>query len=151
MLAAKELQKHLAPYFARRREILLAYLFGSTAQGRTHKLSDIDIALLVDEKKFKVLDAREPYGYKAFMMAELMGLLHTNAIDLVLLHEASPLLANEVISQGDILFCRYEPTRIDFEVRTKHRYIDTEPLRRIKQEYLYERIRGGRFSQVRLP
>jgi len=144
------LQAELNPFFLRRREILLAYLFGSTAQGRTHKRSDIDIALLVDEQKFKRLDAQKPYGYKAFMIAELMGLLCTNAIDLVLLHEASPLLAHEVISKGKILFCRDRDEGIlsDFEIQIKHRYLDTKKLRRIQAHYLHKRIQTGQYSKL---
>lgn len=106
MLTAEAIKRELAPYFARRREVLLTYLFGSAAQGRVNKLSDIDIALLVDEKKFKKLDAQESYGYKAAVIADLMGLLHTNEIDLVLLHEAPPLLAYQVVKHGIVLFCR---------------------------------------------
>lgn len=142
------IRAQLAPYFAQRKEILLAYLFGSAAQGRVNKLSDIDIALLVDEKRFKNLDAKEPYGYKAAVIADLMGLLHKNEIDLVLLHEAPPLLANEVISDGRLLFCRDEDLRITFEVSVKHKYVDTLPLREIKRQYLYERIERGTFSRL---
>lgn len=151
MLTPGTIKRRLAPYFARRREVLLAYLFGSVAQGRMNKLSDIDIALLVDEKKFKKLDAKEPYGYKAAMIANLMGLLHKNEIDLVLLHEAPPLLAHEVIRTGTLLFYRNENERIAFEVQTKKNYLDTKPLREIKRHYLYERIARGDFSEVTLP
>lgn len=151
MLTVKAIKRKLAPYFARRREILLAYLFGSVAQGRANSLSDVDIALLVDEEKFNELDAKKPYGYKAAVIADLIGLLQANEIDLVLLHEAPPLLANEVISEGSLLFCRDEDVRIAFEVSVKHRYIDTKPLRQIKRQYLYERIDRGEFSKARLP
>ncbi len=150
MLTVKAIKRNLAPYFACRSEILLAYLFGSVAQGRSNRLSDIDIALLVD-KEFNELDAKKPYGYKASVIADLMGLLQVNKIDLVLLHEAPPLLANEVISEGSLLFCRDEDVRIAFEVSAKHRYIDTKPLRQIKRQYLYERIDRDEFSKVRLP
>lgn len=150
MLTVKAIKRNLAPYFACRCEILLAYLFGSVAQGRSNRLSDIDIALLVD-KEFNELDAKKPYGYKAAVIADLMGLLQVNKIDLVLLHEAPPLLANEVISEGSLLFCRDEDVRIAFEVSAKHRYIDTKPLRQIKRQYLYERIDRDEFSKVRLP
>jgi len=141
----REIRKRLSPHFVRRKEILLEYLFSSMAQGCVNKLSDI--ALLVDEQKFKKLDARAPYGYKAAVITDLMGLLHTNEIDLVLLHEALPLLANEVISGGYLLFCRDEDQRIAFEVSVKHRYVDTKPLREIKRQYLYERIERGTFSK----
>lgn len=148
MLKAEAIKSKLAPYFAGQGEILLAYLFGSAAQGRMNRLSDIDIALLVDKEKFKELDIGRPYGYKAAMIAGLMGLLRTDDIDLVLLHQAPPLLANEVISEGSLLFCRDEDLRIAFEVAVKHRYIDTKPLRQIKRQYLYERIEQGTFSKL---
>lgn len=148
MLTAEAIKRQLAPYFVRRSEILLAYLFGSAARGRTNKLSDLDIALLVDERKLRKLDAKEPYGYKAAVIADLMGLLHKNEIDLILLHEAPPLLANEVISDGRLLFCRDEDLRITFEVTVKHRYVDTRPLREIKRQYIYERIEQGTFSKL---
>jgi predicted nucleotidyltransferase len=98
LVSTTEIHRALAPYFARRREVSVAYLFGSAAQRRTHKLSDIDIALLVDEKKLKKLDAQEPYGYKAAVITDLMALLHTHQIDLVLLHEVPPLLAYKSIT-----------------------------------------------------
>lgn len=74
MLTVETIGDKLVPYCASRREVLLAYLFGSVAQGRTNRLSDIDIALLVDEEEFEKLDAQEPYGYKAAAIADLMGL-----------------------------------------------------------------------------
>lgn len=151
MLALEGIKDKLAPYFAQRGEVLLAYLFGSAAQGRTNKLSDIDIALLVDEEKFKRIDVQEPYGYKATVIADLMALLNTCEIDLVLLHEATPLLANEVISDGYLLFSRDEELRIAFEASVKHRYVDTKPLREIKRMYLYRRIERDEFSKIRLP
>jgi hypothetical protein len=149
MASAEKIGKKLGPYFAQRKEILLAYLFGSLAQNRANRLSDIDIALLVDEKNYERLNTEQPYGYKATVIADLMGLLQTNEIDLTLLHEAPPLLTNEVISEGSLLFCRDEDVRINFEVTAKHKYIDTKPLRRIKRQYLYDRIDRDEFSNVR--
>jgi hypothetical protein len=146
----EQLQAHLNLFFERRREILLAYLFGSCAKDRTNKLSDIDIALLVDNQKFRRLDAQKPYGYKAFVIAELMGLLGTNAIDLVLLHEATPLLAHEVVSKGKLLFCRAGENRMRsaFEIQTKYRYFDTKKLRQIQAYYLHKRIQTGQYGKA---
>ena len=140
MLTVKAIKRKLAPYFARRREILLAYLFGSVAQGHANKLSDVDIALLVDEEKFSELEAKKPYGYKAAVIADLMGLLQSNAIDLFLLHEAPPLLANVVISEVSLLFCRDADLIFSFQFSFILMYIDTNPLRPINLHYLYFRI-----------
>jgi hypothetical protein len=147
----EEIRTKLQAFFATRPEVRLAYLFGSAARGRMNKQSDVDIAVLLDEELYKTLDKKEPYGYKAALIVELMGVLHTNEIDLVVLGEAPPLLAHEVICTGIVVFCRDERERIAFEVQTKKRYLDTKPLREIKRRYLYERIEQGRFSEVKLP
>jgi len=147
----EEIQVSLQGFFATRLEVRLAYLFGSLVRGRSNKLSDIDIAVLLDEERYRALDEKEPYGYKAALIADLMGMLHTNEVDLVVLNEAPPLLAHEVIRTGVVVFCRDERERIAFEVHTKKRYLDTKPLREIKRHYLYQRIDQGKFSEVRLP
>lgn len=148
MLTYEGIAERLASLFARRREVIAAYLFGSLVRGHVHRESDVDIALLVDEGEFAKLDRAEPYGYKARMIAELGRALETDKIDLVLLHQAPPLLANEVISKGKLLFSRDEEARHKFEVAAKLRYLDTKPLREIKRHYLYERTQRGEFSKV---
>ena len=138
----------LAEYLRSRPEILLAYLFGSAAEGRTHSLSDLDIAVLVDQERFRELDASAPWGYQASLTAELMGILQRNDVDLVLLHRAPPLLAREVIRFGRLLYCRDTLTRIVFEVQVHQEYLDTRHLREIQRSYLYEAARTGQFGRV---
>lgn len=137
----------LAEYLRSRPEILLAYLFGSVAEDRTHSLSDLDIAVLVDQERFRQLDSSTPWGYQASLAAELMGILQRNDVDLVLLHRASPLLAREVVRFGRLLYCRDARTRIAFEVRVHQEYLDTQHLREIQRSYLYEAARTGRFGR----
>ena len=146
-----EIRDKLQAFLATRPEVRLAYLFGSRVRGRSNKLSDVDIAVLLDEERYCALDEKEPYGYKAALIADLIGVLHKNEIDLVVLNGAPPLLAHEVIRTGVVVFCRDERERIAFEVYTKKRYLDTKPLRTIKRRYLYERIDKGKFSEVKLP
>ena len=101
-------------FFESRPEIDVAFLFGSMATGRNNALSDIDIALLVDRDKIR--DEEYPYGYKAHVLADLIGLLKTNDVDLVLLDEAGTLLKHRVLYFGKLLFCRNETRRIRFQV-----------------------------------
>ncbi|MFQ5825102.1 MAG: nucleotidyltransferase domain-containing protein, partial [bacterium] len=86
-------------------------------------------------------------GYQAAVMTDLMGLFHTNDIDVVILNRATPLLANEVVKNGIVLFCRDEEARIRFEVRTLQKYVDTKPLREIQRYYLMERIKHGTLTR----
>jgi len=142
-------QGEVTPLFGQRPEAVAAYLFGSAAGGHVHAESDIDIALLIEKGTAEELDRIEPYDYKASVIAELSQALGTDKIDLVLLHQAPPFLANEVISRGKLLFSRDEEARLDFEVSAKLRYLDTKPLREIKRRYLYERTQRDEFSKVK--
>ena len=139
----------LTAYLRARPEILLAYLFGSVAAGRSHSLSDIDIAVLVNEAEFQVLDARMPWGYQAFLSAELAGVLHRDDVDLVLLHCAPPLLGHQVVRFGTVLLSRDEEIRVSFEVRVHQDYLDTKYLREVQGGYLYKTIKQGRFGRPR--
>jgi hypothetical protein len=116
----------------------LGYLFGSAARGFERRDSDLDVAILLDEKvpehRFGEIRLR--------LLTHLVGLTHTNDVDLVILNIAPPLLAFEVISSGR-LFLGSEPDRVRFEVRSIKHYIDTRPLRDRSAASLMERIRLG--------
>ena len=76
------------------------------------------------------------------MTAELMQLLGRNEIDVVLLHEASPLLCKEILRKGRLLYAGSGYNRIGMEKQIMDRYLDTAPLRTIKERYLKHRYLG---------
>lgn len=128
----------LRRFFSRKREVEFAYLFGSLAKGKNNKLSDIDIAVYVDEN---IVNKKSySFGYEASLIADLMDELHTNDIDVVLLNRATPLLAHRVIRDGIVLCSKNDPKRINFQVHSLQQYIDTEKIRHIKEKYLRERL-----------
>ena len=65
-------------------------------------------------------------------------------VDLVVLNDAPPLLAHEVVATGTCLVCRDEDERARFVARTVFRYVDTAHLRRIQRTYLRERTEARR-------
>jgi len=140
------MKKLLEKFFSKRKEIKFAYLFGSLAKGKNNKLSDIDIAVFVDKKL--IYEKKHSYGYKASLITDLMSELNTDKIDLVILNEATPLLAHRVIRDGILIYCKDDRARINFQVRTIHEYIDTEKIRRIQEKYLKERIYSGKFARL---
>jgi hypothetical protein len=117
----KEIENNVGKYFSTRPEINVGYLFGSTAKGEESKLSDIDIAILVDEEK---LPKELSYRYKANVITELMKVLRTEKVDLVILNESPLFLCFRVIHDGVILYSDNEKKRIDFEVKIMRRYLD---------------------------
>ena len=97
-----ELQARLTRALEPRAEILDAYLFGSRARGDAGALSDIDVAVYIDED----LAEPGPYGYDAELITDLMSELGTNDIDVVLLNRAPPLLYHRVLRDGKLLVTR---------------------------------------------
>ncbi len=116
------IKETLNNYFKDRKEILFAYIFGSVATGTCNKLSDIDIAIFIDERKIDEKDYR--YGYQAEVMTDLMDILKTNKIDLVVLNYAAALLKHRVIYYGKLIYSKNESQRIRFEVDSINKYFE---------------------------
>jgi hypothetical protein len=79
--------------------VKLAYLFGSVAEGKEGKLSDLDLAVFLDES----LSKKERFNQQLTLVSELTGLLKTDRIDLVIMNDAPLLLNYNIIKHGKIL------------------------------------------------
>lgn len=123
----KQIREFLAQYFQKNRpEIETAYIFGSIAQGTSNLLSDIDIAVILDEKQ---IDERlYSYGYKAGLLADLIKILKTNEVDLVILNHVNSLLRHRVLYFGKLLYSKNEKNRIRFQIETIDKYNDFKQL-----------------------
>ena len=97
------LAARLTRLLERREEVLEAYLFGSRARGTARPDSDVDVAVYVDETR---VGAGHPFGYEADLTAYLMTALGTNAVDVVVLNRATPLLYHRVLRDGVRLLSR---------------------------------------------
>jgi len=139
----EEIREILTKFLVLRKEIVLAYLFGSSLRGMIGGRHDIDIAILLAPKAFEALESAPNYKFEAELIAELVHLLKHNRVDLVVLNRATPLLAYEVIHKGNLLFSRSEDQRIQFEVSSLKRHSDTKHLRAIKRIYIKERSKQG--------
>src|SRR5215213_10525952 len=117
-----------------------AYLFGSTARGEAGPLSDVDVAVLLDESV-----TRENY---LDITAALIEKLERSAprIDLTVLNEAPPALRHRVLLDGTLLLERDPRQRIDFEVRSIREALDFQHFAEIFDRGLLERAAGGRLG-----
>lgn len=120
----------LREFFAGRPEVVLAYLFGSRAEGRTGPLSDYD---------FGVLPRRgtEP-DLRPELMCEVGRLLDTDRVDVVMLDRAPVELVYNVIAGGELLYERDEAARVDFEAAALCRYFDYLPVLRCQRRRIIE-------------
>lgn len=147
IISKEEVIARLQKFIATNRDsgqITAFYLFGSYAAGRQTPLSDIDLAVLLDNsvEQERYLDNR------LRLMGELSTILGTDAVELVVLNESPPGLAYRVIRDGELLFAPEEGKGqlVDFKVRIMDRYFDFQPAQRIFSEGLSRRIREGSFG-----
>lgn len=113
-----------------------AYLFGSHAEGRAHRESDVDVGVLLDwgvhATKAGRFEARVRLG------SWLIGVLHVNAVDVVVLNDVPPHLGRRIVTTGRRVACA-DPSADHTYVRdVQLRAADLEPFlrrtRRIKLE-----------------
>jgi predicted nucleotidyltransferase len=117
--------------------IAAAYVFGSYAQGKEKKSSDLDVALLLNETKignFSTLDfitmLEKQFGCKA---------------DVVILNKADEVLKYEVRRQGMLIFERSGKYRKQFEVRSRKSY---EDFLYLHKKYVKTVLYGGTNGQA---
>ncbi len=119
------IKKKLKNYFEKREEIIFAFLFGSVANGKTTGISDIDIAVMLDESKID--KAKNPYGYKAELLAKLISMLSFNDIDLIVLNEAPLLLKHRIVQSGREIYTKNEKLSTQFRVKVMEQFLDLKP------------------------
>ena len=96
--------------------ILAAYIFGSVARGNANDGSDVDVAVLLDQRK-----AAE------FSLLSWMALLEERLecqVDVVVLNKANELLKYEVRRTGTLIFDRAPDQRKRFDILSRKAYED---------------------------
>lgn len=139
MQSRADIESAVARVMRRRREIHAGYLFGSVAAGRTRPASDVDVAVLLRSS----IRPDDALHYRLGLLADLRSALRRNDIDLVILNEAPPALAHNVITKGKRVFERSRRARVRFQVRALNLFLDTEPLRRTSERYLVQKYLEG--------
>lgn len=134
-----ELSAKLEPIF-RVYGVQLAYLFGSQARERAGPLSDFDFGVLFRA----VLSPHERFHQRLRLIAELIGVLHAQQIDVVVLNDAPPTIRFKIIEQGQIIYNEDERARVRFEAQTMSEYFDTKPLRALYRQRLFEAVIAGK-------
>jgi uncharacterized protein len=124
-----QLREHLAPLCADP-DINLVILFGSAASGSTHAESDLDLAVA----------GKDPLDLVRFTNV-ITRLLHTDAVDLVDLQHASPLLMMEVVRGGRLIYERVPGSYLAFCSLAHRRYVDTAKLRDAQREAIQHFLR----------
>jgi len=95
-------------------DVLVAYVFGSTAEGKEHVFSDIDVAILL----------KEPSLDKTMRIHSILTALLGDRVDTLLLNFAPPVLKYRVVKSGLRVLSRDEDARVSFEARALSEGLD---------------------------
>lgn len=116
-----------------------ALLFGSHARGRARPESDVDVAVLLDARAAP----EDPHSRLQRLLAALAAELAADRIDLVILNEAPPALAFQVLKHGIVALNRDPIALHRFRVHTYDLHADFEPVERLFRERTRRRLLGG--------
>jgi uncharacterized protein len=118
---------------ARHPNVILAYLFGSQVRGEIGPLSDIDVALLLN-------DADETGMVRGKLRSAIAEALGEERVDVVFLNRATVEFAYAIIADGEPIYQRDAGTRVEYEAKIMSLYCDYLPVLRAHRADL---LRGG--------
>lgn len=105
--------------------VVSVYLFGSRAEGREHRESDLDLGLLLD--RTVVPTRSERFDIAIRLSGELQAAISNGAVDLVVLNDAPPLFARRIVTEGRRMYCRDSEVDHAFVRDVQLRAADLQP------------------------
>ncbi len=121
--------------------VVTAYIFGSEAKGTSGLLSDIDIAVFMQEG----VDKAERFDLRLRLSNELSAIMSKTS-DLVILNDSPVQLSYEIIRYGKLIFCSNQSVRVDLEVHILSKYLDRRYYDKRHAELTLQKIASGGFS-----
>lgn len=117
-----ELKEKVREVLKKHREIIAAYLYGSTVKGYGGKESDIDVGLLL----------RENFEADALYPAKIAGEIREGCsldqeVDVRILNTMSYRFLHQVIKESELILSADDEKRIRFETSVVDKYIDFKP------------------------
>jgi predicted nucleotidyltransferase len=109
--------KRAGQYLEKRRDVIFSYLFGGLAKGDAKPLSDVDIAVYLDED----VDCIEA---KLDILENLVDILNTDQIDLIVLNRSSLSLSMNVIKNNRLLVDKQPSIRHAHDSLVMRKYFD---------------------------
>jgi predicted nucleotidyltransferase len=104
--------------------VISAYLFGSMANGRAHRESDVDVGLLLDRNVHAT--AADRFDVRLRLTGRL-GSAVARDVDLVILNDAPPQLARHILTRGLRLMISNASADHDFLRTVLSRAADLQP------------------------
>jgi len=120
------------------KEVLFAYLYGSSISQPIPFNSDIDVAVYL-----KPSDMKSYIREEERLTNTLVSKLHNDKIDLRILNILPFLLQYNVIKEGIPIFIRDESERVEFEIRVMSRFFELKPYLEEYKRMFSLRVQAG--------
>jgi hypothetical protein len=133
----KRLKEHL-PTILRDRPVMLAYLYGSMAEGCPLPSSDVDVALV-----WMADDGQSPYerfNAELDIAIEIEERTGIQNVDVRSINDAPLRVRGQVLTDGLLLYERDEDLRVEYEVYTRSRYLDFQPVLEMMRQAYFQRL-----------
>lgn len=127
-MTIEEVIAALPPVLKEESGVVSAYLFGSHAEERAHRESDIDVGVLLGYEAYPTARAR--FDARLKLSARIAAALRMREVDLVVLNDAPPLLARRIVTEGRRVFCADADADHAFVRDVQLRAADLEPFLR---------------------
>jgi predicted nucleotidyltransferase len=114
-------------------------LFGSWARGRARADSDVDVAVLMRQRPH----ASERLALSRCIVTTLAKQVAADRLHVVILNDAPPVLAFEVLRFGRVIVCRDPVALHRFRVRTYRMRADYEHVERLFRQRTAQMARHG--------
>lgn len=115
--------------------IIAVYLFGSVAQNKAHRQSDVDVAVL-----FQTDTDRQTLFDQTALVGSLLEAQFIWTVDVVALNLAPIFLQFQIIKYGKLVLEKDRTQRCLFHMRVLNRYYDAKPFLEYQQQALIQRI-----------
>ena len=125
-------------YFAKKPEVAAVYLYGSYARGDAKKTSDIDLAVLVTDKR-----KYTGFGIMQVVFAYDLSKITGKKVEVQDLDDCTADFAHRVLQEGILLISNNQKARIKFEERILMVYFDLKPAIEEYYKHLSEIAKTG--------
>ena len=132
-----KLLPQLVDSFKNEEGIICIYLFGSYAKGKVTPLSDVDIAILFDER----IPMNEYFTREMDLLGKAIKILRTDEISFVLLNKIPLFLKYKIIKEGKLIYCNNDNKRILFQSQVTDHFLDFQPFHEEYRKFFFQAIR----------
>lgn len=131
----------LSRFFAEKapKGVVSAYLFGSHSEARSHRESDVDVAVLLERRVFGT--NRERFEERLRLISAVGSALGRNDVDLVILNDTPPQFGARIVTAGLRVFCT--------DVEADHAFVRDVQLRAADLAPFLRRMRGLKLEAIK--